>query len=200
MPLKPVHLRSAGSQPQGRQAVWEAIRRLGSFTIRDLRGELNAENQMHPGSIRPYVQGLANAGFLAEVTDQGVGTWALVRDVGVEAPRVRRDGSEVTHGRAREQLWRTMKVLGAFTVRELAVAASTEACRVDVTDAKSYVGYLKKAGYLVEVAERASNQPARYRLLPSRNTGPKAPMVQRVHQVFDPNLGQVVWPVAGGAR
>lgn len=29
----------------------------------------------------------------------------------------------------------------------------------------------------------------------ARYSGPKAPQVQRVQQVFDPNLGKVVWPV-----
>ena len=179
-----------------REALWAAMRRLGRFTVR----QVTDETRLGLDTARDYVRGLELAGYLkragiAEGTGQGVArravVYELVRDVGVEAPRVRKDGTEVTQGRGREQMWRTMKVLGEFSARDLAIHASTEEHSVSLKEAKHYIRYLVKAGYLAVV--RTTGLAWRYRLLPSKNTGPRAPMIQRVRQVFDPNLGRVIW-------
>lgn len=34
---------------------------------------------------------------------------------------------------------------------------------------------------------------ARYRFIAGRNSGPRPPQVQRLKQVYDPNLDRVVW-------
>ncbi len=195
MGRKAVHLIAAAKHPGGREVIWAAIRKLRRFTVLQIEGE----TRVNMGTIRTYVTGLTRAGYLRLTNDpqrrgrQHVkGVWELVRDVGVEAPRVTRHGAEVTQGRARTQMWRTMRIAGDFTARELAYQASTEDCLVKQSDAKSYVQFLRKAGYLMMVKARPA---AVYRLLASRYTGPKAPQVQRVQQVFDPNLGRVVWPV-----
>ena len=180
-----------------REALWAAMRRLGRFTVR----QVCEETRLGIHTARDYVRGLEAAGYLRRVgsvrTRGGpiacrAAVYELVRDVGVEAPRVRKDGTEVTQGRGREQMWRAMKILGEFSARDLAVHASTEAHAVSLEDAKHYIKYLVKAGYLAVVRAR-KGEPYRYRLLPSKNTGPRAPMIQRVRQVFDPNLGRVVW-------
>jgi hypothetical protein len=120
----------------------------------------------------------------------------LLKDVGVDAPRVRKNGEQVTQGLNREQMWRTMRILNSFNATELGVTASTEDVQIIVNDAKDYIGHLHKAGYLVQTA-LANNGGglARYRLFPTMNTGPRPPMVQRVKHVFDPNLNKIVWPV-----
>ena len=177
-----------------REAAWAAMRRLGRFTVR----QVTEETRLGQDTVRDYVRGLEAAGYLKRVGTTDVGhpgapravVYELVRDVGVEAPRVRKDGTPVHMGRGREQMWRTMKVLGEFSARDLAVHASTEDCPVSLEDAKHYVRYLAKAGYLVPLTR---GRAVRYRLLPSKNTGPRAPMIQRVRQVYDPNLGRVVW-------
>jgi hypothetical protein len=91
-------------------------------------------------------------------------------------------------------MWRTMKMLAAFTPSDIAIHASTDDVSVNKSDAKDYIGHLHKAGYLTvtKKAKPGCNQ-ARYRLLPSKNTGPHSPQVQRIKQVFDPNLNKVVW-------
>ncbi len=184
-----------------REALWAAMRRLGRFTVR----QVTDETRLGLDTARDYVRGLELAGYLkragiAEGTGQGVArravVYELVRDVGVEAPRVRKDGTEVTQGRGREQMWRTMKVLGEFSARDLAIHASTEEHSVSLKEAKHYIRYLVKAGYLAVV--RTTGLAWRYRLLPSKNTGPRAPMIQRVRQVFDPNLGRVIWRSGDG--
>lgn len=131
-------------------------------------------------------------------------SFALVRDCGIEPPKVRKDGTEITMGKGREQMWLVMKVLADFSAIDLAVHASTGDTQVCESDAKSYIQYLHKAGYLVEVQPgKPGNRPGsgvktRYRLVPQKYTGPRPPMVQRVKQVYDQNLKKVVWSAAGG--
>jgi len=194
MGLKPIDKRS----PLGtREAIWAAIRRLRVFTATDLWGETNCSKD----TIREYLTGLRAAGIVEYYhdTEKGATVHRLARDGGVEAPRVRRDGSEVTSGRGRENMWRTMRVLKEFSARDLAVQASTDDVQIAELEAKSYIHYLHKAGYLaitVESKPGSATTPgrvARYRFVASRYTGPKPPQVQRVKQVYDPNQRKVVW-------
>lgn len=192
MSCKPAHVAAAASRPEGRDVIWREIRALKRFSIFDLE----CRTRMGAERIKAYVVGLTNAGYLAravKVDPLARAFWGLVRDVGVEAPRVRRDGTPVTQGAARDQMWRTMKVLKAFSYVDLQVAASTETSPIDRDDAKHYCSYLARAGYLAISVPGGPNRPGRYRFV--RNTGPKAPQVQRVKQVFDPNLKKVMWPL-----
>lgn len=191
MPLKPIDQRTPEER---REAIWAAMRELKVFTINRLFWHVKMERD----SIRDYVVGLKRAGYLEDLglvmeDSRRARQYRLIKDVGIEAPRVRKDGSYVTQGLAREQMWRTMRILKDFTPKELAVTASLEACQVKESDAKNYCQYLAKAGYLVVVQKNHGRQQARYRLLASRYSGPKPPQVQRVKAVYDPNLGQVVW-------
>ncbi|MCK5295927.1 MAG: hypothetical protein KAJ75_03470, partial [Alphaproteobacteria bacterium] len=111
----------------------------------------------------------------------------LVKDVGIKAPRVTRDGKIVTQGKGTEQMWRTMRMLKAFTADELAVMASTEEIQVKPQTAKSYLKHICKAGYITVISTR----PKRYRF--ARWTGCQPPMIQRLKTVFDPNLRQIMW-------
>lgn len=178
-----------------RDAVWTVIRRLKTFTLRQLKvgTTLNLE------SVREYCQGLLLAGYLEEdVTNpaplvRGLGirpkTYHLIKDCGVDAPRVRKDGTIVTQGRNRVQMWRTMKVLGRFTVRDLVVHATTEECEIKENDASDYCKRLAQAGYLTHVRNGG------YRFLKGMNTGPKPPMIQRGKEVWDQNLKKRLWPL-----
>jgi hypothetical protein len=192
MARKPVHLLAACKKPVGRQAIWQAIRTRRSFTARALWGDTD----IPMATIKSYLKGLAASGHITPRPD--FGGFALVNDVGVEAPRVTRDGKPVTQGLARENMWRTMKMLGSdFTAAELSIAASTEAVRVSEVDAKDYCRNLALAAYLIVISKGKGTGkgavPSRYRFNRARNTGPKAPMVQRMQTVFDPNLGEIVW-------
>lgn len=194
---KPAHLVSAGGKPAGRQGIWEAIRvQSEGFSL----PTLITATDIHRDTIRTYLRGLEAAGYIETVctTSGGVRLYRLAKDVGIEAPRVTRDGKPVTQGAAREQMWRTMKMLaGDFSWRDLAVAASTEETPVNEEDAKDYCANLAKAGYLVTTVKGKGNGkagvPTRYRFNRGMNTGPRPPMVQRLATVFDPNLRQIVW-------
>ncbi|KMQ74033.1 hypothetical protein [Marinobacter subterrani] len=198
MARKPVHLMANAPRPEGRQVMWEAMRKLRRFRLSDIEDQTRILEK----TVQTYVKGLTRAGYLKRIeapeppadTRYPPHWWELVNDVGVEAPRVTQDGKPVTQGRGREQMWRTMRIIGSFNWRELAVQASTEDHPVKPGEAKDYVHHLYKAGYLGCVQAGGPGQAARYRLFPSRYTGPLPPMVQRIKQVFDPNVGRVVWP------
>ncbi|WP_142848378.1 hypothetical protein [Telmatospirillum sp. J64-1] len=195
MGRQPVHLSSCrpGNKPSGRQGIWEAIRRhRDGFTATSLAQATDINRAM----ITTYLSGLQAAGYIRQVgTETVAGTrlvrkiFALDKDIGIEAPRVTRTGQPVTQGLAREQMWRTMKMLGDFTAADLAAAASTESHPVAEIDAEDYCKHLTKAGYLQVMGKR----PMRWRFVKARNTGSQAPMVQRIKSVYDPNLRQVVW-------
>ncbi|AXY41627.1 hypothetical protein [Halomonas sp. JS92-SW72] len=198
MSRKPVHLEAQG--PKGdRQTMWEVVRRLHAdelpISAPEIRGQLSGAVPL--GRVRDYVTGLERAGYLARLEEPRKNGEAvhyrLDRDVGVEAPRVNRDGRHVTQGLAREQLWRTLKILGDFSAAELADAASTPAVRVAEPSAAEYCHFLERAGYLRITRQASPGIAARYRLVPSRWSGPRPPMIQRVKQLYDPNLGEVVY-------
>lgn len=173
-----------------REAIWAEIRRLKSFTVR----ELYEGTTLKLDSVREYVAGLKYAGYVAaQVSDAPfvpfktqATVYTLVRDVGIDAPRVRKDGTPVTQGQGTANMWRTMRILGTFSARELAVSASTETCVIKENTAARYLRYLCDAGYL-------HNQKGLYRFLPSMHTGPKPPMIQNVKRVWDQNLKKVMW-------
>lgn len=191
-----------------RERLWRAIRALKTFDLNTLldRSKVNkatartylecltAAGQVKLAGTRPATRMRSNS--LAKPQDAKL--YTLVRDTGAEAPRLKRDGHPVLAGRARENMWRTMKMLGKFTVLDLAAAATTEKVLVSEIDAKDYARHLALAGYLaIDGSGRraAGRNPAgaTYVFLNSRFTGPKPPMVQRTKCVFDPNLRRIVW-------
>jgi hypothetical protein len=196
MARKPVHTIRHG---ESRDAIWATIRELVTFTVRDIW----LHTRLSKSTIQDYLQGLARAGYLTitgtRPADFGskATIYTLTRDVGIDAPRVRRDGSLVTQGLGRELMWRTMRILGEFSARDLAVTASTEDCPVAEKEAKDYSHFLHKAGYLalVRAGKGTGNGGIlnRYRFIKARFSGPKPPMIQRVKAVYDPNLEKVVW-------
>jgi hypothetical protein len=190
--------------PYGRDAIWAAIRTLhkrngdAGFTRRDIYTV--CEFEVNRGTIQTYTDGLLNAGIIA--TDEPgqkfqSTVYRLVKDVGAEAPRVRKDGTEVTQGLGTEAMWRTMKTMAAFTSGELALAASTSKAHINEASAKDYLKFIRRAGYIRLVSKGEPGKPARYAFIRSRDPGPKPPQIQRVKQVFDPNSNTVVWPKGG---
>jgi len=203
MSQKPVHQRR---QDETRDAIWAAIRRFGrnneTFSVRDIANV----TRLGIDTIRDYLTGLTAAGYLESAgtvyipgSRKQAATFRLVRDCGVDAPRVRKDGSEIIQGRGRENMWLTIPILQEFSARELAFSASTEAHRVAESEAECYCSYLARAGYIAVVvpgkpgSKTTAGTTTRYRHRPSKYTGPRPPMIQRVKQVYDPNIRKVVW-------
>jgi len=203
MARKPAPIELAGGKGL-RQRIWDRIRAFGptdsTFTLSDLLfgGELESES-----TARAYLLGLYRGGYLklvrTAITTGAVGkptTYKLIRDVGIEAPRVRKDGSPITMGLAQEQMWRTLRLLnGSTNARELAAHASTPEIPVAERTAQGYLRNLWLASYLERVKPGKGggrgSYLSRYRLI--SNTGPHPPMVCRADAIYDPNLGKTIW-------
>lgn len=188
-----------------RQAIWEWIRinehvngPLAVFILKDI--DVNLEKS----SVREYLTGLANAGYLVATKGKGLAentTYTLVKDAGHHAPRVRKDGSEVIQGKSRQYMWNIIPILKNFTTQDLAYNASTPEHTVEEVDAKDYITHLYRAGYLVMAKVCKQGEKQLWKLKHGMWTGPQPPQVQRTKQVYDPNLQRVVWAViTGGAE
>ena len=167
---------------EGADQVWAVVRALRVFTLADLLQHTNA----NPGTTRDYLVRLRRGGHVAlERPDAAPGHYRLVRDVGRERPRLRKDGSEAPQT-SREKMWRTMKMLGVFHYRSLAAHA-----QVAGLDARDYVCHLRRAGILRVVQPARPGRVALYMLPVSARTGPRPPQVRRDKAVVDPNTGRV---------
>lgn len=173
-----------------RQAVWDEIRGRAESSLFTI-GEIAKCVRLEQSSVRDYMIGLVNAGYLGTHTvrkaTNGGNILFLENDIGNDAPRVRKDGTPVTQGQGRQQMWNAMRILKIFRPSDLAFNASTDNHRVAESESVSYCSALCKAGYL-------SDRPAAgYMLIPTMWSGPHPPQIQRTKQVYDPNLRKVVW-------
>lgn len=183
-----------GGKPP-RQHIWEAIRAINSspkeLTTYAVARKSNQDDQ----TVRGYFRDMEKAGIVSKVRNVGRfdAEWELLKDEGVEAPRITRNGKVSKYAAGAENVWRALRILGEFSAAEAAVAASVNGVSISEFGAHVYLSGLAKAGYVT----RRGGTPGvktRFRLVPSRYTGPKHPIYQRdFHQVYDPNLDQVVW-------
>lgn len=190
---------SAGRRPvdagkDSRQAVWDVLRAEHergnawmTSSVIATRAEVNRK------TAADYL-GCLVAGALAERKDDealGCAAWRLIKDGGHHAPRLRRDGSAVTQGAGVTNIWRSMRMLGTFSVVDLVLHSSTPSTQVKDGAVQSYCSMLLTTGYLCvrQKSDPVKGRRAIYSLV--RNTGPKPPMIQRVKQVYDPNTGEV---------
>lgn len=188
MARKPID-QSDKNKPEGQEGVWAEIRRLNIFTI----SEIVEATGINRKTTSDYIKRLGAGGYVElHSSHEETGRYALVRDVGVHAPRVRPDGQPVTQGTGTLNMWRSMRMLGQFSARDLAIHSTTDSVSVTEATAKSYCSMLLKADYL-RVLQKAvpGKRPAVYRFV--RNTGPVPPKIQRVQQVYDANLGKVTY-------
>lgn len=189
MARRPAHLMNAP-----REAIWAYLRTQGekSITVAQIVSATGLDRK----SVSDYLDGLTSAGYLKRLPDIGnrVRGWQLIHDIGVEAPRVRRDGSAVTQGLVNEQLWRSMCILKEFSFEDLIQTATVA---IPAETARAYCKVLLATGYLrvSRKAQPTKGRIARYRLV--RNNGPRPPQVQRVKQVYDPNTQEVYMIGAG---
>lgn len=151
--------------------------------------------------VRDYLGRWVKAGYLQQIARTPCGSVYQVLQAPARAPCVRRDGSVAPERSptAQDYMWRAVKMIGTFTARDLALAASTEEVPVTLSSARAYACALAHAGYLQIVEKgRTNGTLTRYRLLMSANTGPRAPMIQTTRAVYDLNVRKVVWTAVGG--
>jgi predicted ArsR family transcriptional regulator len=190
---------AAARHPHGRPAIWAALLRLRRGTVAEISNASGAPNR----TARSYLQALTLAGYVARTDRPDAGAiFELVAErAPKDPPRLRADGQPTRQGSGRDRLWRTMKMLRAFTARDLAVAASLPDAPIALEEAKDYAKTLSAAGYLATVKPGTPRGGlAVYRLV--KNTGPQPPQIQRRNSVYDPNLARVVWidTPEGGTR
>lgn len=204
MGRKRVELEMKGGKSP-RQRIWEAIRaNRKAFTLVSIAEAVGGLEV----SIGHYFRVLNAAEIIEVIAEEKVGklgmrkTYRLVRDNGVEAPRVKRDGSPAVHGAGNQAMWGTMHRLferNDFSCAELASFASTASVTVAESSATKYVKALHAAGYLDRTQEASSGgrnhlnaRQARYRLKASKYTGPRAPIIRKPLTVYDANVGRIV--------
>lgn len=179
----------------GRDAVWQAIRELSEppgaeFTQHDLFRRVDSGEDL----IRDQLRRLVRAGIVGEVAPpvrQVRTRYLLLRDLGVHPPRVTADGRLDEAPTDQERMWQAMKALPSFRVVDLQLCTGI----ASALTVQSYVSRLHQAGYLVVVEPAiVAKRTASYRLLTSKNTGPRPPAIRRGRIVFDLNLGRQVWP------
>ena len=205
---RPVDVQAASGFLAVRDQIWAAVRARHALGRPFTRADIAFDTKASEGTVRSYMERLAAGKYLTPTerqprSENGGGQfrftpYVLARDAGLEAPRLRADGTLGTQGGSNERIWRTAKILREFDARDLclAIAAAKPERPVDLVAAKNYLAHLARARYIRCIAAaRGGNgrSLARYRFVPAMNTGPRAPMVQRTRAIFDPNLNQVVW-------
>lgn len=183
MPRKPISELAGGQSP--RQRIWANIRKItGGFDWKAI-----TPVDVPKRTVQPYLDGLVAAGFLEKTSLDDWHLYKLIRDNGIEAPRVRKDGSEVTQGSGNEAIWGAISVLETFDTH-----AITDISGAAFSTVKHYCNFLEHAGYLTVVTKgKGGSAASTYRTVKSRISGPRAPMITRLKVVYDPNLHQVVW-------
>ncbi len=186
--------------PRGPEHYWTLMQGAGArgFLIHELVGQCNGRTYT---TLHVYVLALRDMGVLAVIGREPArqpGAEDAVRYVIVKplrsAPVIRRDTFTGLRGRGQAQLWTAMRALPQFTVREIAIVASTEEVPVQPVVASKYVKRLFRAGLLTAVVRPAKGAPGTvgprpgvYRLKPSFNRGPRPPSVIG-GRVFDFNV------------
>ncbi|KPN73694.1 hypothetical protein [Neisseria sp. 74A18] len=164
-----------------RQLVWTALRasRESWVTLAALSEQADVKSR----TVYMYLQALIAAGYVAvETAADRCKLYRLTKDAGVDAPRLRPDGTEATPKNT-EIIWRTIKIMHTFTLDSLTahVRMTHEVQREWV---KKYIISLLAAGYL---GKRSRED---YVLL--HNTGSQAPQLLNIREVYDPNLNQIM--------
>lgn len=165
-----------------RQKIWAFLRtNRGDFVT---TAQIAKACGIKPSAVYGYVQALVAAKYLS-VQDGLFGRrkhYRLERDGGIDAPRLRSDGSFVQESFC-EAVWRTMKILHSFTPEMLAAHVQMTH---DVSERKieKYTAALTAAGYL---GRRGENE-----LVLLKNTGSRAPVLMTVRELYDPNEDEIV--------
>lgn len=184
-----------------REYLWSKIRQHQVFSTAQLIDKAPKHYKLDNDKASYYLKGWEKAGYLSSVITQTNNvlirfkTYTLMKDTGTEPPRVDPKGQKITTGLGREQLWRTMRMIGQFNYKQLATIAATDEVIIAESEAKTYVSMLFKAGYLhcVQAAHNGGGL-AVYILKSAAWTGNKPPMVKRQHIVFDQNNHEIVYP------
>lgn len=187
---KPAQLEMIGGK-NARQRIWEVLRQqTGEFEMYPIARQSNTDDE----TLRTYLTCLRKGGYVEVVQQKRYDktTYRFLKDTGIEAPRLNRKGEPVTQGLVSEAIWRTLRILGELDARQITNHVAAAGLDVTMAYVKRYIGALKKAGYLLVCLKGNPHRLERIRLKPGMDTGPRAPQIQRVKTVYDPNLNKVM--------
>ncbi|UZD92721.1 hypothetical protein LOY64_15300 [Pseudomonas corrugata] len=131
---------------------------------------------------------------------KGASVFELIKDEGVDHPRLDRKGQRTYHHLATENIWRTLRILkGDLSVAAVIEAASAGGEVLPVVRVRQYLNALAEAGYLVKSV--GTTRLETYRLVSEKYTGPRPPEVRQLNslQVYDPNLSKLVYAKTTGS-
>lgn len=178
-----------------RETAWSYMREHDEWTL----GDIEQVCDLHRTTIWLYVRNLMKAGIIEAAGKTSGNTerrYRLVQD-SIEMPRVRNDGTIVTQGLGQKRMWTVIRHKRFFVLRDLTALTSDEIHTVSRAAAETYLRYLVKIEYVMAIDSEPMSR-ATYMII--KDTGPLHPEIQRVKQVWDPNLKEVVWPKKEDAR
>lgn len=182
-----------GGKPP-RQRMWEAIRTInGTFFAIDIAQLSGCEL----ANVYHYLRSLTKALF---VTVEEVATtkrkgdrlskrYTLIKNTGIEAPRINAKGETVLASPKFEVLWRTLRILNSVTTNQLVDHAEAAGLTITKRSVNIYTKALLDSGYINVTGKEGSRV---FSLKPSMNTGPRPPQLQSIKAVYDPNLNKVM--------
>lgn len=187
---KPAQMEMIGGK-NARQRIWEELCKQGdTFEIYPIARASNVDDE----TVKTYLQCLV-AGKYVEIVSRkrySKSTYRLVKNTGIEAPRLTRKGEPVKQGLISESIWRTLHILGVLDAAQIVAHVAAAGHDVALSYVKRYLAALKKAGYLQVVVAGNPHRLEKIQLAPGMYTGPRAPQIQRVKTVYDPNLNKVM--------
>lgn len=176
--------------PRGPEHYWQMMvdltRKAGGFTITDVWGLTNSRSR---NTVKGYIVYCRDAGHIEETgaLPNGAITYRVI-NLTVTAPTIRRPDYQGTRGRVQQAIWSAMRGLPQFTIKELAVEASTD--EITITDGlvRDYLIALQEAGYITTLRpSQKLKTRGLFRLKPIMNTGPAAPAIMKARFVYDRN-------------
>ncbi len=190
---KPIQLELVGGKPT-RQRIWEQIRkhRLG-FQI----ATVSEHSSTSLEATKKYIQCLEKGGFILKVSDAPFekAEYQLLKDNGIESPKINSDGELITMGLAQEAMWRCLRIRKEIDAWGIYHQVEATGIVITMDNVRRYLRMLKRAGYLRVVSPAIPHKKKTeiLALIGAMNTGPRPPQVQRVGIVYDPNLNKVMY-------
>lgn len=165
-----------------RQAAWNAVSEMSEFTAADVCGAVAGSEAWGRKVVREWL-----ADGVLET---------LRKDRMTYIYRVRpQDGAEEPSAYAKERqrpefaIWRTMRQLRRFKVRDVHLTAHTEETPLSEAEVQKYATTLAEGGFLkVCVKGIAGKRDAVYQIV--GRPGPFPPRMIRVPAIYDPNEGE----------
>ena len=172
--------------PQNRQGIWSVIRTHRIISIKGICMSIG----MPENTVRAFVKSLELACYLKEFYREKKPKriyYKLIRDNGVLAPRIKKDGSPLDP-LPEQKMWFAMKPLSRFTALDLGFST-----RLGEDKADAYCQKLSDAGFLKIVHHDPKNNRNTYFVIPSKCKGPLSPTIFEDGTVYDQNTDSIAF-------